>query len=70
MCLGTLDRIDYPPTMLASAVPPFVPLIDSYGHTMAGWWNCCRCRNMNNPDLCGGRCTVCGHIKDQTCSPV
>ncbi len=27
---------------------------------MAGWWYCCRCSNLNNPDLCGGRC-ICGH---------
>ncbi len=29
--------------------------------SMRGWWICCGCRNLNNPALCGGRCTVCGH---------
>lgn len=28
--------------------------------SMAGWWYCCQCGNLNNPVLCGGRC-MCGH---------
>lgn len=37
--------------------------------SMAGWWYCCRCNHLNNPALCGGRCTVCGHGKDDYCRP-
>ena len=37
------------------------------GPSMAGWWNCCRDRNLNNPDLCAGRCTTCGHMKCPNC---
>lgn len=29
--------------------------------SMAGWWRCGRCRQMNNPALHTGRCWSCGH---------
>lgn len=29
--------------------------------SMAGWWRCGACREMNNPDLHTGRCWNCGH---------
>ncbi|KAL4734433.1 hypothetical protein BDV11DRAFT_174782 [Aspergillus similis] len=35
---------------------------------MSAWWKCSRCQNFNNPELCGGRCTVCGHIKCAECA--
>ena len=37
------------------------------GHPMSGWWYCCRDNNLNNPILCGGRCTTCGHVKCDEC---
>ena len=29
--------------------------------SMSGWWKCCQCQNINNPALCAGKCTLCGH---------
>lgn len=34
---------------------------------MTGWWLCHECRNFNNPALCGGRCTICGHVTCASC---
>lgn len=34
--------------------------------SMAGWWYCHRCNNLNNPALCGGRC-LCGHGRCESC---
>jgi hypothetical protein len=39
-------------------------------HSMAGWWYCSNCNNMNNPALCGGRCTNCNHSKCPQCRAV
>jgi hypothetical protein len=33
----------------------------------AGWWKCSRCNSVNNPKLCGGRCTICNHTKCYEC---
>jgi hypothetical protein len=33
------------------------------------WWICSACKNMNNPDLTAGRCSVCGHMKCADCRP-
>ena len=33
----------------------------------AGWWKCSECGSMNNPALCGGRCTICNHRKCRDC---
>lgn len=38
------------------------------GPSMAGWWYCCHDNNLNNPDLCGERCTTCGHGICASCS--
>ena len=35
-----------------------------------GWWYCSECKNMNNPALSSGRCTVCGHKECSRCSAV
>ncbi|OOF94706.1 hypothetical protein ASPCADRAFT_208367 [Aspergillus carbonarius ITEM 5010] len=35
--------------------------------SMAGWWTCCNCDQMNNPALTSGRCTVCSHSKCCDC---
>ncbi|KAL3430329.1 hypothetical protein BDV09DRAFT_25460 [Aspergillus tetrazonus] len=67
---GSLDNLYSQPTMFANTIPQICALVDSVRHGMAGWWKCCRCDNMNNPALCGGRCTICGHIKDDSCGPV
>ena len=37
------------------------------GPPMVGWWYCCNDGNLNNPALCGGRCTTCGHVKCDYC---
>ena len=37
--------------------------------SMAGWWFCHCCNHLNNPRLCAGRCTICGHDKCGTCAP-
>jgi hypothetical protein len=29
--------------------------------SMRGWWTCCQCNQMNNPDLATGRCWNCQH---------
>lgn len=34
--------------------------------SMAGWWYCHRCNNLNNPALYGGRC-LCGHGRCESC---
>lgn len=36
---------------------------------MAGWWYCCCDHSLNNPALCAGRCTTCGHVKCDGCRP-
>jgi hypothetical protein len=35
--------------------------------SMAGWWTCHGCKNMNNPELTDGRCTVCSHRRCREC---
>ena len=69
-----------PPTATGSPNANVVSLFESHALThglgdrssMAGpsmdrWWYCCRDRNLNNPDLCAGRCTTCGHTKCPSC---
>lgn len=37
----------------------------------ATWWNCCRCKNMVNPDLAPeDRCPICEHTKCVDCRAV
>lgn len=38
--------------------------------SVAGWWTCHKCGNMNNPELCAGRCTVCNHTKCHQCRAI
>lgn len=34
--------------------------------SMANWWYCCNCNNLNNPELCCDVC-LCGHSKCDLC---
>jgi hypothetical protein len=49
----------YQPALRLSSRPP----------PLTGWWICHVCSFKNNPDLCGGRCTHCQHLKCPICRP-
>ena len=38
--------------------------------SMTGWWECCHCRQLNNPGLRTGRCNLCAHPGPCVCCKV
>ncbi|KAL2868505.1 uncharacterized protein BJX67DRAFT_42264 [Aspergillus lucknowensis] len=34
---------------------------------MDGWWYCCHCKHMNNPELTVGHCFNCAHPRCGSC---
>ena len=37
------------------------------GYSSVGWWYCCHDNNLNNPVICHGKCSTCGHVKCSAC---
>lgn len=61
--LGSEEILE-PPEIPSSRLTPF-----SNEAPNLVWWYCCHCNHINSPALCGGRCTLCGHVQCANCRP-